>query len=162
MKKMFTAVLAAACAFSLAGCGSSTEEYDALLAENEQLKEQVSQLEAAAPQWETVRVSGSFEALVRHKLPGYLRDDFTPEAAVVTRFQDAPMVLYLGAELAEQVEEGQWYLFTIDDMEFPADSERPEAFVEHVLEQGYILGISGVTPCEPQGMDSPRLEFTAD
>lgn len=60
-----------------------------------------------------VEVSGSFTATVRALIPDYVTDSVTPQAAVVTLFQDGPFVLKLNETICSQLEEGETYTFIV-------------------------------------------------
>lgn len=61
-------------------------------------------------------VSGSFTVSVRSVIPDYCYDDKTPTVAVVTEFQSYPFTMYVGEEIAEQLEPDNTYVFTIKPM----------------------------------------------
>ena len=163
MKKLAAIILSFMCIVGLAGCGSQSNDHEQLAKENAELKERIAGLEVTTS-GKVVRINGGFEAYVRHKIPNYLREDDVPEAAVVTRFQDGPIILNLGSDLAGQVEEGSWYYFTIEDkeIELDVDPEYPELFVWDIFDQGMNLRIRSVTPCEPTGLDGDHLNFSMD
>ena len=63
---------------------------------------------------EKTTVSGSFTVCVRDVIPDYCMDDVTKNVAVVTEFQSNPFTVYVGEEIANQLEIGQNYVFTIN------------------------------------------------
>ena len=66
---------------------------------------------------EKTTVSGSFTVCVRDVIPDYCMDDVTKNVAVVTEFQSNPFTVYVGEEIANQLEIGQNYVFTINPIE---------------------------------------------
>ena len=63
---------------------------------------------------EKTTVSGSFTVCVRDVIPDYCMDDVTKNVAVVTEFQSNPFTVFVGEEIANQLEIGQNYVFTIN------------------------------------------------
>ncbi|MBQ5675909.1 MAG: hypothetical protein IIV45_12700 [Lachnospiraceae bacterium] len=63
---------------------------------------------------EKTTVSGSFTVCVRDVIPDYCMDDVTKNVAVVTEFQSNPFTVYVGEEIANQLEMGQNYVYTIN------------------------------------------------
>ena len=166
MKKLLSMILSFICVVGLVGCNSQSNEYEQLVEENAMLKEQVSKLSKLEDitSGQVFRISGGFEALVREKIPGYMLDESTPTAVVVTMFQSGPTVLNLGAELAEQVEEGNWYYFTIEDrmIELNIDPEDPVLFIKRAFPVGTSVMIRSVTPCEPTGLEGNHLQYSME
>ena len=66
---------------------------------------------------EKTTVSGSFTVCVRDVIPDYCMDDVTKNVAVVTEFQSNPFTVFVGEEIANQLEIGQNYVFTINPIE---------------------------------------------
>ena len=75
------------------------------------------------PETVNAQIEGSFCAMVRDVIPDYCLDDFTPQVAVVTEFQCSPYTVYLGENLASEVEPGKAYVFTIEAKEIGEISE---------------------------------------
>lgn len=72
------------------------------------------------------KISGCFTATVRDVIPDYTFDDSTPMVAVVTCYQSAPFTIWLGAELAAQVNPGETYNFEITEKEVNMNQEYAE------------------------------------
>lgn len=175
MKKLIASILALVCVLGLVSCGSSSGDYeklkaekDALIQKNEELEAQITQLEQAAQtqsafSGQTLKISGGFEATVREKIPSYLGEEMIPEFAIVTKFQDGPIIVDLGPELIEQVEEGKTYFFTIYDKKIQlTDYGSPELLANAVFSAGEYFRIREITTCEPMGLDGEQLEFTIE
>lgn len=62
-------------------------------------------------------ISGSFTVCVRDVIPDYCMDNVTKNVAVVTEFQSNPFTVFVGEEIANQLEIGQNYVFTINPIE---------------------------------------------
>lgn len=71
-------------------------------------------------------VSGFFTVCVRDVIPDYCMDDVTKTVAVVTEFQSNPFTIYVGEEIAKQLEIGQTYVFSIRPIEVDKAKEELE------------------------------------
>lgn len=93
-----------------------SEKIDALAGKVNELKNEY-ELNVALPSEDNnptkVNVSGYFTATVRAVMPDYAFDNVTPMVAVVTCFQSTPFTVWLGEELASQVQIGETYHFEI-------------------------------------------------
>ena len=180
MKRKLMPFLALVCALALMGCDSvKREEYDAiaaqrdaLLAENRALKDELeavsAQRDELAADDETLQVTvgGSFFAMVRHLSPDYVWDDTTPTGAVVTGFQSEAFYVYLGEELASQVQVGGVYEFVLEEKVVEMPRARYEScpypdFAEREIPR-HGLFIKEVRPesfytC---GMNSSQITYT--
>ncbi len=166
MKKMIALILAVLMAAALAGCGSAAGELEALrqqnetlLAENEQLKSQLAQLQQPEAPKKGV-ISGSFVATVRKLIPDYVYDDTTPMSVLVTQFQDTPFTILLGPDLIGQVEEGKTYEFTISDTEVDLTRYPNAEFMQDpavFFAMNVKITVQSITPAEMQGLEGPRL-----
>lgn len=90
---------------SLADHERLQQQYDALVLENRQLKEQIEVVDA--------KVTGAFVATVRQLIPDYCLDTWTLNTAVVTLFQGGPFVISVGEEIAATLEVNKTYYFEI-------------------------------------------------
>jgi len=63
---------------------------------------------------ETSTISGSFTVYVQDVLPDYIVDDFSPNVAYVTEFQNTAFAFYVGSEIGSQLKKGKAYVFTIE------------------------------------------------
>lgn len=181
MKKLSIIILALVCVGAFSGCnGIPKEDYDAVVAERDQLIAANEELKA---DYETVcaerdalmanadenmvraTVCGSFVAKVRLKIPGYVLDGVTPAVAVVTSFQSSPFALYLGEELIAQVEEDGVYEFVIEpaDIELTQKEYHANALSPATAIPAYNLRIASVAPAGEgtYGLDSDHLTVTA-
>lgn len=174
MKKQFALVLVVLLVVSLTACNVTTKDYDAvvaerddLLAENESLKANLAALQNTSgepSEPKTGIIHGYFIATVRDLIPGYTLDETTPCFAVATMFQDSPFTIYLGPNLINQVEIGKQYKFVIQDTEvdlqkYPAVNEMlypPEAL------SALNISIASVAPAadEEGGLESTKLELS--
>lgn len=172
MKKVFILFLVCSLILSLSGCSDSVskEQYDEVCAERDAL---LSELQTVRDSIQTetsdkmlVRISGDFTATVRHLIPDYVLDGTTPQMAVVTLFQDCPFTLHVG-DLAEQLEEGETYVFEIapkEGVEITAEQyEHGVPFADVAISQ-YGLRVSGFRVAEESdyGLDADHLVFEKD
>lgn len=124
--RMMTALVIFLLAFSLTSCASGVpeEQYNQVCAERDMLRAELQELQSRVPEEkrETVQVSisGHFTAMVRKRIPNYTLDSITPRAVVITFFQNGPTILSVG-ELADELEEGEVYVFEIE----PKSAEIP-------------------------------------
>ena len=65
----------------------------------------------------SVMIEGQFTATVRAKLPDYVSDEETVQAAVLQLFQDIPFFIRLTPEICEQIEAGEIYVFHVPEQE---------------------------------------------
>lgn len=72
---------------------------------------------AAAKQGDTLRISGDFTATVRAIMPDYVSDPETPRAAVITFFQDEPVLVYMAPAFLVKMKEGETYTFVLQGQE---------------------------------------------
>lgn len=61
------------------------------------------------------KLTGGFTVTMRALSPDYCEDDTTLTCAIVTYFQSPPFVLYVGEELASELDVGETYTFTITE-----------------------------------------------
>ena len=172
MKKIRNGFILCVLFFVLTGCGSgiSEEQYNAVCAERDALRDELQELKdsLASDGEETVLVSisGGFTAQVRALIPGYILDGTTPQVAVVTLFQDGPFTLYVG-ELAEQLEVGETYVFEVEpkkNVEITAEEyENGVPYPDEAIDR-YGLRISGFRAAEEgeRGLEVSRLAFKKD
>ena len=166
MKKMIALILAVVMTAALAGCGSAAGELEALqqqnetlLAENEQLKSQLAQLQQPEAPKKGI-IKGSFVAKVRKLIPDYVYDDTTPLSVVVTQFQDTPFTILLGPDLIGQVEEGKIYEFTICDTEVDLTQYPNAEFMQDpptFFAMNVRIMVQSIAPVENQGLEDPSL-----
>ena len=161
MKKIFSLMLALTATVTLSACGGISEhDYQALLAEKEELATQVDELQSKLDEV-PVTFSGSFTASVIQIIPGYVLDNETPMCATVTCFQDSPFTIYLGEELTAQLAVGKTYQFQIEEktvMLTQAQIEDISTAPETAIPQ-YGLQISSVSETDKVGLDASSLEF---
>lgn len=72
-------------------------------------------IEETAEEMIDCHITGSFAATVRHLIPDYCGDQTTITTAVITLFQDVPIAIYVGEEIASRLCEGEAYVFTVND-----------------------------------------------
>jgi len=94
-------------------------------------------------------ITGSFVATLRHLIPDYCLDGTTLTTAVVTLFQDGPIAIYVGEEIASEMTEGERYVFYVKD-----DTIR--TISEEEFETGSIEG--GVDVRDAMIMKNVRVE----
>lgn len=82
---------------------------------NESSSETVSQDDANAN--DKITITGSATLTVRKLIPDYVLDDTTLQCAVVTEFQDSPYVIFVGEDIAKELQENETYVFEIEDTE---------------------------------------------
>lgn len=159
-------LLAGALLLALCGCGGvSKEEYDALCAERDHLRDRLEEASAQLEKADTlpVTVSGTFAATVRSLIPDYVIDSETPRAAVVTLFQSGPFVIQTG-DLSAELETGRTYVFEVAPREgvemTAAEYENGPPFADRAIAR-YGLTIAGFRPAgeDEFGLDSDRLVF---
>lgn len=112
-----------------------------------------------------VMLTGNFVATVRHLIPDYCLDNTTKTVAVVTFFQDGPFAIYVGDELASELEEGVSYYFEIEDMEIGEITKEqfeggPYMVVESLLKNNHTK-FKTVRPSKEDecGLDSVHLKY---
>lgn len=143
MKKYTVLLITLICISTLIGCGKSTSN------EKEQAK-----------------ITGDFVVIVRDIIPDYCLDNTTPTVAVVTLFQDSPFTIYVGEEMASQLEINEFYSFKIEEQEigkidkesFDKDDLDPRSALP--LYNLKIKSIEKVTVDE-YGLDSINLIYEA-
>ena len=64
-----------------------------------------------------LRISGDFTATVRAIMPDYVSDPETPRAAVITFFQDEPVLVYMAPAFLVKMKEGETYTFVLQGQE---------------------------------------------
>ena len=62
------------------------------------------------------KISGGLTVTVRGLSPDYCLDDTTLTCAIVTYFQTEPFILYIGNDIASDLELGEIYTFLIEDI----------------------------------------------
>lgn len=82
---------------------------------NESASETVDQSEASVN--DKITITGSATLTVRKLIPDYVSDDTTLQCAVVTEFQDSPYVIFVGEDIAKDLQENETYVFEIEDTE---------------------------------------------
>ena len=123
MKKSIISILLVGFAIMASACNSqeTTENYEEETVLNVQeisdTQEMSGTQEASEDQETKTTISGSFTVCVRDVIPDYCMDDVTKNVAVVTEFQSEPFTLFVGEEIANQLEIGQNYVFTINPIE---------------------------------------------
>lgn len=136
MRKRALVVLILGWCFSLMGCSNvvSQSEYDAVCVERDALQEerdalqeerdslraQVEELSSVSTEQEEgkkVLISGSFPATVRDLIPDYSLNETTLNVAVISLFQCGPFTVYVGEEMAAELQVGETYVFEIVEME---------------------------------------------
>lgn len=146
----------------LTGCGGvSKEEYEAVCAQRDALREELEREQE--PDTVSVTIRGGFTATVRDLIPDYVLDDKSPRMAVVTLFQSSPFALYVG-DLGEQMKAGETYVFEIEAGESVEISEEEYAFGSPDPEidiARYNLQVSGFRPAEEgeYGLESNGLVY---
>ena len=156
-----TALLLAALALLLAGCGVSRERYDQVCAERDALRAELQEMRK--PDSVVVNIGGSFTAMVRALIPDYVIDSETPQVAVVTLFQSGPFAIHVG-DLAQELEIDGTYVFEIASKEgVEVTAEEYAAgppFADEAIAR-YGLRISGFRAAREDefGLDSSRLVF---
>ena len=111
MKKRIILVLLLSVTMAMSACSKQNAEKN----EPEEILSQSKDVKT--------KVSGSFTVGVRSVIPDYCFDDVTPNVAVVTEFQSYPFTLYVGEEIASQLEVGEIYVFTIKPIEVEYSKE---------------------------------------
>ena len=181
MKKQIISVLSILLAVFLSACGSiSTHDYNAVLAERDELLIQKENLEKEytavceerdtllanareSTKLVTATISGHFTAHVRSTLPDYCFDDTTPMMAVVTCFQSPPFTLFLGDELTSQIEVGEAYVFEIEEENIELTQQQYDRYPPspEVAVPLYGLRISSIRPAEEDdlGLNSYAFEY---
>ncbi len=74
-----------------------------------------------ASPFESVMIEGQFTATVRAKMPDYVSDEETVQAAVLQLFQDIPFFIRLTPEICDQIEVGETYVFHIPEQELTTE-----------------------------------------
>ena len=143
MKKYTVLLLTLICISTLSGCGKSISK------ENVQTK-----------------ITGDFVVMVRDIIPDYCLDNITPTVAVVTLFQDGPFTIYVGEEMASQLEKNELYKFTIEEQEIGMIDK--ESFDKDYLDPKSVLPLYNLkiksiekAPDEEAGLDSIHLIYEA-
>ena len=95
------------------------------ISETQEVKEEQEMSDAQKSETKTT-ISGSFTVCVRDVIPDYCMDDVTKNVAVVTEFQSNPFTLFVGEEIANQLEIGKNYVFTINPIEVDKAKENLE------------------------------------
>lgn len=88
---------------------------ETIQANNESSSEIASKEDASAT--DKITITGSATFTVRKLIPDYVLDDTTLQCAVVTEFQDSPYVIFVGEEVAKELQENETYVFEIEDTE---------------------------------------------
>jgi len=140
MKKVL--IFALTLSLLLIGCSASEESKTPQPTYNQTAEETVE---------ETIDcyITGSFVATLRHLIPDYCLDGTTLTTAVVTLFQDGPIAIYVGEEIASEMTEGERYVFYVKD-----DTIR--TISEEEFETGSIEG--GVDVRDAMIMKNVRVE----
>lgn len=165
MKKSLSLLLTALMIISLAGCGGvSKEQYDAVRAERDALKQKLEELRNSPKEPDTVqlKLKGTFTATVRAMSPDYVSDDTTPLMAVVTLFQSTPFMIYTG-DFTERLEAGETYVFEIKEqvVEIPLSEYEIGYPAPEVVIPQYNLRLSGFRESVESdwGLDSVHLVY---
>lgn len=113
----------------------------------------------------TAKISGYFAVIVREIIPDYCLDDVTPTVAVVTLFQQEPFTVYVGEEIASQLEIGKQYIFNIREKNIGeiTKEEFEKPYIEPVIALNkYNLIIDSVRLADEGewGLDSVFLEYS--
>lgn len=106
-------------------------------------------------------IGGSFVATVRELIPDYVLDDATPAVAIVTVYQETPFAVYIGKDLASQVEAGKTYEFFIKEKAIEVTQEQYEIgpMSPNITIPTYSLSISCVAPITDAGLDFNHLTY---
>jgi len=151
------------CALLLCGCSSKSAPQQ----NEEPTVETVKEINTEELSEELIEcyIAGSFVATVRHLIPDYCFDGTTLTTAVVTLFQDGPIAIYVGEEIASELTEGERYVFTVKD-------NHVRTVTKEDFELGYVdvrdavimknVRIDSVRPAEEYeaGLDTCWLEYT--
>jgi len=182
MKKISALMLLLAIVVSLAGCGNASDsannsplppdealqsDYNFLLAEKEALQSEYDAIRAerdallSKNEKNPVTISGSFTATVQLLIPDYVLDDVTPTVAVVTGFQSHPFAIYLGKDLASQIEAGRSYKFEIEEKNISLTKDELDAAptAPEVALSLYNLKVISVVEANENGVDTEGLSF---
>ena len=143
MKKYIVLLITLICISTLIGCGKSTS------------KEKVQ-----------AKITGDFVVMVRDIIPDYCLDNTRPTVVVVTLFQDSPFTIYVGEEMASQLEINELYNFKIEEQEIGMIDK--ESFDKDKLDPKIVLplydlkikSIEKVT-IDEYGLDSINLIYEA-
>ena len=182
VKKISALMLLLVIVVSLASCGNASgsannsplppdealqSDYNFLLAEKEALQSEFDAIRAerdallSKNEKNPVTISGSFTATVQLLIPDYVLDDVTPSVAVVTSFQSQPFTVYLGKDLASQIEVGESYEFEIEEKNVSLTQEQLEAVstAPEVAIPLYNLKVISVVEVKDNGVDTEGLIF---
>lgn len=143
IRKSLIVVLISICSFSFVGCQRSVSlsEYDAvcaqrdaLLEEKEILLDQIEALSVVSTEQEDAKkvlISGNFVANVQDLIPDYSLDGTTPTVAIMNQFQCGPFAVYVGEEMASELEVGEIYVFELveTEVEKVTDVTDPETVI---------------------------------
>ena len=90
-----------------------------------------------ASPFESVMIEGQFTATVRAKMPDYVSDEETVQAAVLQLFQDIPFFIRLTPEICDQIEVGETYVFHIPEQELT--TEKTNLFDGNLLSPDAVI-----------------------
>lgn len=85
----------------------------------------------------SVMIEGQFTATVRAKLPDYVSDEETVQAAVLQLFQDIPFFIRLTPEICDQIEAGEIYVFHVPEQELT--TEKTNLFDDGTLSPDAVI-----------------------
>ncbi len=182
--KPFIAILLAMCIL-LSGCASGAitqEQYDALMATNEELTVELellkqeqsdtpsSSADAPAPpvgdDMVEVKIRGGFSATVMGFARETLSTDYPPQFVILTLFQSSPFILYVGSDVTAQLEVGNTYYFEIEEREVDPISREDyedEYFypdLSQLIADNVIYITSFREPTENElGLESVHIEY---
>lgn len=91
----------------------------------------------AASPYESVMIEGQFTATVRAKMPDYVSDEETVQAAVLQLFQDIPFFIRLSPEICDQIEAGEIYVFHVPEQELT--TEKTNLFEDGTLSPDAVI-----------------------
>lgn len=110
------------------------------------------------------QITGAFVVTIRDIIPDYCLDNFTPQVAVVTQFQDSPFTMYLGEKFINKVEIGKTYVIEIDTLEIgKINKEELGIFVSPLIAfEKYGAKIKGIRLAteEEIGITDINIEIT--
>lgn len=143
MKKILISMLLLICVFSFSACSSgvSQSEYDVVCAQRDVLQEekeillaQIEELSVVSKEQEDAKkvlISGNFTAIVRGLIPDYSLDETTLNVAIINLFQCGPFAVYVGEEIAAELEQGEIYVFELmeTEVEKVTDATDPETVI---------------------------------
>lgn len=114
-----------------------------------------------------VKVSGSFTATVRELMPDYMLGLDIPKYAVITLFQDGPIMIPLDEEICRELKVGETYTFIVDEQEAVLSSYEMGPEPEKMVNDGALLHrkfiVTGVrTPVEEEyGLECWRVYYSS-